>query len=107
MRNYLKYLNDTMYSFQRKYDFTENQLRFLLFINDEKKSFTKKSVKKSSYFSRAFYEKKFPDLVKRDYIFVFDRPYKSYNLPNKYRVTNKTNMLVNKFYNVLEGTEEL
>ena len=41
MRNYLKYLSDTIYLFQRKYSLTDNQLKFLLFIGDEKGSFTK------------------------------------------------------------------
>ena len=107
MRNYLKYLSDTLYSFQRKYDLTDNQMRFLLFINDEKGSFTKRFIRESMHVSKHFNDRMFPELVKRDYVFVFDQPYKSSHLPNKYRVTNKTNRLINKFYNVLEGIEIL
>ena len=95
MRNYLKYLSDTMYSFQRKYDLTDNQMRFLLFINDEKGSFTKRFIR----------NRMFPELVKRDYIFVFEKRAWNSNQPNQYRVTNKTRRLINKFYNVLEGSE--
>ena len=47
MRNYLKYLSDTIYLFQRKYSLTDNQLKFLLFINDEKGSFTKRFIKEN------------------------------------------------------------
>jgi hypothetical protein len=107
MRNYLKYLNDTLYSFQRKYDLTDNQMRFLLFINDEKGSFTKRFIKESMYISKNFNDKMFPELVKRDYIFVFEKRAWKSNQPNQYRVTNKTRRLINKFYNVLEGTEIL
>ena len=107
MRNYLKYLSDTMYSFQIKYDLTDNQMRFLLFINDEKKSFTKKFVRENMYVSKNFIDRFFPELVKRDYIFVFEKRAWNSNQPNQYRVTHKTNRLINKFYNVLEGTEEL
>jgi hypothetical protein len=107
MRNYLKYLNDTLYSFQRKYDLTDNQMRFLLFINDEKGSFTKRFIKESMYISKNFNDKMFPELVKRDYIFVFEKRAWNSNQPNQYRVTNKTHRLINKFYNVLEGAEEL
>ena len=49
----------------------------------------------------------FPELVKRDYIFVFEKRAWNSNQPNQYRVTNKTRRLINKFYNVLEGTEIL
>jgi len=107
MRNYLKYLNDTMYLFQRKYVLTDNQLKFLLYICDERGSFTKRSIRESMYASKDFHEGKFPDLVKKDYIFVFEKRAWHSNLPNKYRVTNKTIRLVNKFYNVLEGHEEM
>jgi len=65
MRNYLKYLSDTMYSFQRKYDLTDNQMRFLLFINDEKGSFTKRFIRESMYVSKNFNDRMFPELVKR------------------------------------------
>ena len=107
MRNYLKYLNDTLYSFQRKYDLTDNQMRFLLFINDEKGSFTKRFIKESMYISKKFNDRMFSELVKRDYIFVFEKRSWDSNQPNQYRVTNKTHRLINKFYNVLEGTEEI
>ena len=107
MRNYLKYLSDTLYSFQIKYNLTDNQMRFLLFINDEKKSFTKKFVRENMYVSKNFIDRFFPELVKRDYIFVFEKRAWNSNQPNQYRVTHKTNRLINKFYNVLEGTEEL
>jgi len=108
MRNYLKYLSDTMYSFQRKYNLTDNQLKFILFINDEKGSFTKRSIKESIYVSKNFYDRKLSELVKRDYIFIFEkRAFKGSKLPNLYRVTNKTNRLVKKFYNVLEGQEQI
>ena len=107
MRNYLKYLSDTLYSFQIKYDLTDNQMRFLLFINDEKKSFTKKFVRENMYVSKSFMDRLFPELVKRDYIFVFEKRAWNSNQPNQYRVTHKTNRLINKFYNVLEGIEEL
>ena len=107
MRNYLKYLSDTMYSFQRKYDLTDNQMRFLLFINDEKGSFTKRFIRENMYVSKNFNDRMFPELVKRDYIFVFEKRAWNSNQPNQYRVTSKTNRLINKFYNVLEGSEEL
>ena len=107
MRNYLKYLSDTLYSFQIKYNLTDNQMRFLLFINDEKKSFTKKFVRENMYVSKNFIDRLFPELVKRDYIFVFEKRVWNSNQPNQYRVTSKTNRLINKFYNVLEGIEEL
>ena len=107
MRNYLKYLSDTMYSFQRKYDLTDNQMRFLLFINDEKGSFTKRFIRESMHVSKHFNDRMFPELVKRDYIFVFEKRAWNSNQPNQYRVTSKTNRLINKFYNVLEGAEEL
>ena len=107
MRNYLKYLSDTMYSFQRKYDLTDNQIRFLLFINDEKGSFTKRFIRESMYVSKNFNDRMFPELVKRDYVFVFEKRAWNSNQPNQYRVTNKTHRLINKFYNVLEGTEEI
>ena len=107
MRNYLKYLSDTLYSFQRKYDLTDNQIRFLLFINDEKKSFTKKFVRENMHVSKNFIDRMFPELVKRDYVFVFERRAWNSHQPNQYRVTNKTHRLVNKFYNVLEGQEEI
>ena len=107
MRNYLKYLSDTLYSFQIKYNLTDNQMRFLLFINDEKKSFTKKFVRENMYVSKNIIDRLFPELVKRDYIFVFEKRAWNSNQPNQYRVTHKTNRLINKFYNVLEGTEEL
>lgn len=107
MRNYLKYLSDTLYSFQIKYNLTDNQMRFLLFINDEKKSFTKKFVRENMYVSKNFIDRLFPELVKRDYVFVFEKRAWNSNQPNQYRVTHKTNRLINKFYNVLEGTEEL
>ena len=107
MRNYLKYLSDTLYSFQIKYNLTDNQMRFLLFINDEKKSFTKKFVRENMYVSKNFIDRLFPELVKRDYVFVFEKRAWNSNQPNQYRVTHKTNRLINKFYNVLEGAEEL
>jgi hypothetical protein len=96
-----------MYSFQRKYDLTDNQLRFLLFISDEKGSFTKRFIRENMYVSKNFSDRMFPDLVKRDYIFVFKKRSWDSNLPNQYRVTNKTQRLVGKFYNVLEGQEEI
>ena len=107
MKNYLKYLSDTLYSFQRKYDLTDNQMRFLLFINDEKGSFTKRFIRENMYVSKNFNDRMFPELVKRDYIFVFEKRAWNSNQPNQYRVTSKTNRLINKFYNVLEGTEEI
>ena len=107
MRNYLKYLSDTMYSFQRKYDLTDNQMRFLLFINDERGSFTKRFIRENMYVSKNFSDRMFPELVKRDYVFGFEKRAWNSNLPNQYRVTNKTNRLINKFYNVLEGREEI
>ena len=107
MRNYLKYLSDTLYSFQKKYDLTDNQMRFLLFINDEKGSFTKRFIRDSIYVSKSFTDRMFPDLVKRDYVFVFEKRAWNSNQPNQYRVTSKTKRLVNKFYNVLEGQEEI
>ena len=107
MRNYLKYLSDTLYSFQIKYNLTDNQMRFLLFINDEKKSFTKKFVRENMYVSKNFIDRLFPELVKRDYVFVFEKRAWNSNQPNQYRVTHKTNRLINKFYNVLEGQEEI
>ena len=73
MRNYLKYLSDTLYSFQRKYDLTDNQMRFLLFISDEKGSFTKRFIRENMYVSKNFNDRMFPELVKRDYIFVFEK----------------------------------
>ena len=107
MRNYLKYLSDTLYSFQRKYDLTDNQMRFLLFINDEKGSFTKRFIRENMYVSKNFNDRMFPELVKRNYIFVFEKRAWNSNQPNQYRVTHKTHRLINKFYNVLEGTEEI
>ena len=107
MRNYLKYLSDTLYSFQRKYDLTDNQMRFLLFINDEKGSFTKRFVRENMYVSKNFIDRFFPELVKRDYVFVFEKRNWNSNRPNQYRVTYKTHRLVNKFYNTLEGKEEI
>ena len=107
MKNYLKYLSDTTYLFQRKYDLSDNQLKFLIFINDEKGSFTKKYIRENMYISKNFNDRKFPELVERDYIFVFERRLWGSNLPNKYRVTAKCQRLVNKFYNVLEGTETI
>ena len=107
MRNYLKYLSDTMYSFQRKYDLTDNQMRFLIFINDERGSFTRKFIRENIYTSKNFFDYKFPDLVKRDYIFVFERRPWNSNQPNQYRVTSKARRLIDKFYNVLEGQEEI
>ena len=107
MRNYLKYLSDTMYSFQRKYDLTDNQMRFLLFINDERGSFNKRFIRESMYVSKNFNDRMFAELVKRDYVFVFEKRAWNSNLPNQYRVTNKTHRLVDKFYNVLEGQEEI
>tara|TARA_B100001093_G_scaffold75574_1_gene66405 strand:- start:3924 stop:4247 length:324 start_codon:yes stop_codon:yes gene_type:complete len=107
MRNYLKYLSDTIYSFQRKYDLTDNQIKFLLFINDEKGSFTKKFIRENMFASKRFIDRTFPDLVKRDYIFVFESRDWGPGQPNQYRVTNKTNRLIRKFYNVLEGTEQI
>jgi hypothetical protein len=142
MRNYLKYLSDTIYLFQRKYSLTDNQLKFLLFIGDEKGSFTKQYIRDNMYISKNFIDQKFPELVKKNYIFVFEkrpwnsnipnmyisknfidqkfpelvkknyifvfekRPWNS-NIPNKYRATSKTNRLVNRFYNVLEGHEQI
>jgi hypothetical protein len=82
-------------------------MRFLLFVNDEKKSFTKKFVRENMYVSKNFIDRLFPELVKRDYIFVFEKRAWNSNQPNQYRVTSKTNRLINKFYNVLEGAEEL
>ena len=82
-------------------------MRFLLFINDEKKSFTKRFVRENMYVSKNFIDRLFPELVKRDYIFVFEKRSWNSNQPNQYRVTSKTNRLINKFYNVLEGAEEL
>ena len=82
-------------------------MRFLLFINDEKKSFTKKFVRENMYVSKNFIDRLFPELVKRDYVFVFEKRAWNSNQPNQYRVTHKTNRLIKKFYNVLEGTEEL
>ena len=107
MRNYLKYLSDTMYSFQRKYDLTENQLKFLLFINDEKQSFTKRFIRENVYVSKNFIDRLFPTLVKRDFIFIFEKKFRGTKAPNKYRVTSKTNKLIKKFYNVLEGQEAI
>jgi len=49
----------------------------------------------------------FPELVKKDYVFVFEKRTWNSNQPNQYRVTSKTKRLVNKFYNVLEGAEEI
>ena len=49
----------------------------------------------------------FPVLVKRDFIFIFERKFRATKAPNKYRVTSKTSRLIEKFYNVLEGTEEI
>ena len=54
-----------------------------------------------------FFDEKFPDLVKRDYIFVFEKRLWNSNQPNQYRVTNKSRRLIDKFYNVLEGKEEI
>ena len=82
-------------------------MRFLLFINDEKKSFTKKFVRENMYVSKSFMDRLFPELVKRDYVFLFEKRAWNSNQPNQYRVTHKTNRLINKFYNVLEGTEEI
>lgn len=107
MKNYLKYLSDTLYLFQRKYDLSDNQLKFLIFINDEKSSFTKKYIRENMYVSKNFNDRKFPELVKRDYVFVFEKRAWNSNIPNKYRVTNKTHRLISKFYNVLEGTETM
>ena len=107
MRNYLKYLSDTMYLFQRQYKLTDNQLKFLLFICDERGSFTKRYIRESMYASKAFHDIKFPALVKRDYIFIFKNRLWNSNMPNQYRVTNKTIRMVNKFYNVLEGAETI
>ena len=107
MRNYLKYLSDTMYSFQRKYDLTENQLKFLLFINDEKQSFTKRFIRENMYVSKNFMDRLLPALVKRDFIFIFEKKFRGTKAPNKYRVTSKTNRLIEKFYNVLEGQETI
>ena len=59
------------------------------------------------YVSKNFIDRLFPELVKRDYIFVFEKRVWNSNQPNQYRVTSKTNRLINKFYNVLEGIEEL
>jgi hypothetical protein len=52
-------------------------------------------------------EIKFPELVKQDYIFIFEKRIWGSTLPNKYKVTNKTNRLINKFYNVLEGQDQI
>ena len=49
----------------------------------------------------------FTELFTRAYIFVFEKRAWNSNQPNQYRVTSKTNRLINKFYNVLEGTEEI
>jgi len=59
------------------------------------------------YVSKNFIDRFFPELVKRDYVFVFEKRAWNSNQPNQYRVTSKTKRLVNKFYNVLEGTEEI
>jgi hypothetical protein len=107
MRNYLKYLSDTMYFFQRKYDLTDNQLKFLIFINDERRSFTRRFIRENFYASKNFFDYKFPDLVKRDYVFVFERRGWKTNQPNQYRVTSKSRRLIDKFYNALEGVEIL
>ena len=107
MRNYLKYFNDTWYSFKRKYNLSDNQLGFLLFINDEKKSFTKRFIRESMYVSKDFNDVKFPELVKRDYVFCFEKRRWNSHKPNQYRITNKTKRLIHKFYNVLEGQEEI
>lgn len=107
MRNYLKYVGDTMYSFKRKYNLSDNQLMFLLFINDENGSFTKRYIRESMFVSKDFNDTKFPELVKRDYVFCFEKRAWNSHKPNKYRVTSKTRRLINKFYNVLEGIEEI
>ena len=59
------------------------------------------------FVSKRFNDRMFPELVKRDYIFVFELRDWGPGQPNQYRVTNKTNMLIRKFYNVLEGTEQI
>jgi len=59
------------------------------------------------YVSKNFNDRMFPELVKRDYVFVFEKRAWDSNKPNQYRVTSKTSRLINKFYNVLEGTEEI
>jgi len=82
-------------------------MRFLLFINDEKGSFTKRFVRENMYVSKNFIDRFFPELVKRDYVFVFEKRNWNSNRPNQYRVTYKTHRLVNKFYNTLEGKEEI
>ena len=82
-------------------------MRFLLFINDEKGSFTKRFIRENMYVSKNFNDRMFPELVKRDYIFVFEKGPWNSNIPNKYRATSKTNRLVNRFYNVLEGHEQI
>ncbi len=59
------------------------------------------------YVSKNFIDRFFPELVKRDYVFVFEKRNWNSNRPNQYRVTYKTHRLVNKFYNTLEGKEEI
>lgn len=107
MRNYLKYFNNTFYVFTRKYDLTHNQLMYLLFISDNTRTFTKRDNRNNFLSSSVFYDHHFKLLVDRDYIFVFERRAWNSSKPNKYRITNKTKRLVRKFYDVLEGKEEL
>ena len=38
-----------------------------------KGSFTKKYIRENMYVSKNFNDRKFPELVKRDYVFVFEK----------------------------------
>tara|TARA_R100001244_G_C5086330_1_gene115269 strand:+ start:180 stop:509 length:330 start_codon:yes stop_codon:yes gene_type:complete len=107
MKNYLKYFNDTMYLFTRKYDVTETEMKFLLFIADEKGNFTKNIMLEEVMMSGRFYDRAFGGLVKKDYVFKWKNKTHYSNEQNKYRVTNRTKRLVDKFYNVLEGKEDI
>jgi len=55
------------------------------------------------YVSKNFMDRLLPALVKRDFIFIFEKKFRGTKAPNKYRVTSKTNRLIEKLWQILHS----
>ena len=99
--DYLKYWRVIRYYYQRKHNLKPAELDTLLFLRSEK-YFTKQKFKE---FNELFpwNERRFDDLLSNGWIATLSRS----SLPHKtiYKLSHKTNILMNDIYRKLSGEE--
>ena len=103
-KTYLKLYRPTMFYFMQNYGLKQQDIEVLMFSYDLL-WFTKGYLKEHFHLGNKYLVHKFPDLIKKNYINIYQR--RAHNRAEKYTISQRGKLLVSRYYRVLEREEYL